>query len=521
MRLSLVLDSAAVPAWVAEVVRRLRRNPLVSIESFSTIGANRRPSSQPLLYRLYLYWDDRRNRSNFNPLAIVDLSSELAGLAQKSLDEVEADAAIWLSNSPAKVVPGQRLTRGVLRFVPSDPRRQSCGPPYYWELFHHEPVSGSAWELMPGTGEQPSIVAEAYSATEIGWSLRQNQAVPYAKAAALLERSLYHLSGASALDNSPSPTASSTQIQPPAGSSRSLRLGTFIGKNVRRSIHRRAAYGRKEPFWFVAYRADPKLFVSRTGQFHRDGFQVIPAPEGSFFADPFVMSQAGRTYIFVEDYPYREGKGVISVLEVGSDGQIGQPQRVLDRPYHLSYPFVFEHGNSVYMIPETLASRRIELYKATNFPYGWELVHIFKEDFDAVDTTLWIQDGIFYFFTNLVEPGTTPNDLLYLYLADSLTGEWRSHPANPICADVRSSRSAGGLFVRGKSLIRPAQDCSVRYGYACQLNEIQTLSPTEYRERPAGRIEPDWHPGLIGTHTVNSNETIEVIDGQIYKSRND
>jgi hypothetical protein len=207
------------------------------------------------------------------------------------------------------------------------------------------------------------------------------------------------------------------------------------------------------------------------------------------------------------------------VLEVGSDGQIGSPQRVLDRPYHLSYPFVFEHQGSIYMIPETMASRRIELYKATAFPSGWELVHVLKEDIDAVDTTLWIQDGIYYFFTNVVELGSTPNDLLYLYVSDSLFGKWTSHPANPVCADVRSSRSAGCLFVRENKVIRPAQDCSVRYGYACQLNEIQTISPTEYRERPLGRIEPNWYPGLIGTHTINSNETIEVIDGQIYRSR--
>jgi hypothetical protein len=522
LRLSLVLDSAAVPAWVAEVIRRLRRNPLVSIENFSIVDANAALSPQPLLYRLYLEWDERRNRSKFNPLSRVDLSSELAGVPQVSPDEVQADAAIWLSSSPARVLAGQRLTRGVLRFVPSDPRRRTCGPPYYWELFHHEPVSGSAWELMPANGEQPSVVAEAYSATEIGWSLRQNQAVPYAKAPALLERSLYQLSGAtatSALDDGPQQETSSSRSGNPATPAKSLRLGSFIGKNLRRSIQRRAAYRGKEPFWFVAYRSDPKLFVNRSEVFHRDGFQVIQAPEGSFFADPFVISHAGKSYIFLEDFPYREAKGVISVLEVGSDGQIGKPRRVLERPYHLSYPFVFEHGDSVYMIPETLGSRRIELYKATAFPSGWDLVHIFKEDIDAVDTTLWIQDGTYYFFTNIAEPGTTPNDLLYLYLADSLTGEWRSHPANPICADVRSSRSAGSLFLRGKSLIRPAQDCSVRYGYACQLNEIETLSPTEYRERPAGRIEPDWHPGLIGTHTVNSNETIEVIDGQIYKSR--
>jgi hypothetical protein len=259
--------------------------------------------------------------------------------------------------------------------------------------------------------------------------------------------------------------------------------------------------------------------VARTGQFRKDGLQVVEPPKGSFLADPFVIASGGKTYVFIEEYPYREGKGVISVLEVGSDGRMGTAQRVLERPYHLSYPFVFEHDGSIYMIPETMGSRRIELYRATAFPAGWELVHVLKEDIDAVDTTLWIRDGIYYFFTNIAETGTTPNDLLYLYLSDSLFGEWMPHPANPICADVRSSRNAGCLFLRENKLIRPAQDCSLRYGYACQLNEVETLSPTEYRERPVGRIEPDWYPGLIGTHTINSNETIEVVDGQIYRSR--
>src|SRR6185312_12504981 len=102
-------------------------------------------------------------------------------------------------------------------------------------------------------------------------------------------------------------------------------------------------------------------------------------------------------------YPYREGKGVISVLQVKPDGRIGSAQRALERPYHLSYPFVFEHEGSAYMIPETLGSRRIELYRAKAFPFEWELVHILKEDIDAVDTTLWIQGGIYYFFTSVVE----------------------------------------------------------------------------------------------------------------------
>ncbi|MFL6448873.1 MAG: hypothetical protein ACJ746_14470 [Bryobacteraceae bacterium] len=523
MKVSLVLDSVAVPAWVAEVVRRLLRNPLVQIASVATTGVDPKPSeSLPLLYRAYVQWDERRNTAKFNPLETVDLANELAGIPQISSDEIDSDLLVWLSSSQPQALSGRTLAFGLLRFVASDPRRQNSGPPYYWELFRQEPISGSAWELLPGTGGDPFVAAEGYSATEIGWSLRLNQTSPYSKAPALLERSLYELCRRS--------PAKAREDIPPAGVARpkpagdvrctkSLRLGSFIGKNVTRSLHRRLAYRGKEPYWFVAYRSDPNRFLRRTGQFHTDGFKAIEPPEGSFLADPFLIAQNGKNFIFVEDYPYREGKGVISVLEVDANGQIGSAERVLERPYHLSYPFVFEHEGSIYMIPETMGSRRIELYEAKAFPSRWELVHVLKEDIEAVDTTLWIQDGIYYFFTNVAELGATPNDLLYLYISDSLCGEWIPHPANPICADVRSSRSAGCLFVRQNRIIRPAQDCSIRYGYACQLNEIQTLSPTEYRERPVGRIDPNWHPGLIGTHTINSNETIEVIDGQIYKSR--
>jgi hypothetical protein len=130
-----------------------------------------------------------------------------------------------------------------------------------------------------------------------------------------------------------------------------------------------------------------------------------------------------------------------------------------------------------------------------------------------------MEDGRFYFFTNIAERWATVNDDLYLFHADELLGEWKPHPQNPVVTDVRRSRGAGKLFRRNGKLIRPAQDCSVRYGYACQLNEIEVLTQAEYRERPVRRIEPDWAPGLIGTHTINSNENLEVIDGQIYTKK--
>ena len=168
------------------------------------------------------------------------------------------------------------------------------------------------------------------------------------------------------------------------------------------------------------------------------------------------------------------------------------------------------------MIPETLANRSIELYHSVEFPGKWELIRVLKKDVDAVDTTLWIEEGVFFFFTNIAKGGATVNDDLFLFYSHELCGEWTPHPVNPICTDVRRSRSAGKLFRRRGQLIRPGQDCSVRYGYACQLNRIDELSTKRYREHPVDRIEPSWRPNLIGTHTINTGASVEVVDGQIY-----
>ena len=47
-----------------------------------------------------------------------------------------------------------------------------------------------------------------------------------------------------------------------------------------------------------------------------------------------------------------------------------------------------------------------------------------------------------------------------------------------------------------------------------QLNEILVLNKTHYEERPVSRIDPDWAPDLVGTHTVNTSEHFETMDGR-------
>ena len=65
--------------------------------------------------------------------------------------------------------------------------------------------------------------------------------------------------------------------------------------------------------------------------------------------------------------------------ELGPEGPRGDPQTALEREYHLSYPFVFEWEDDVYLIPESTASKRVELYRAESFPDRWSLAGVLLE----------------------------------------------------------------------------------------------------------------------------------------------
>ena len=65
-------------------------------------------------------------------------------------------------------------------------------------------------------------------------------------------------------------------------------------------------------------------------------------------ADPFLLQRDGKLYLFYETKAAQLGKGQIGVA-VSSDGGTSFQHMgvVLDLPWHLSYPFVFEHGGQV------------------------------------------------------------------------------------------------------------------------------------------------------------------------------
>ena len=167
---------------------------------------------------------------------------------------------------------------------------------------------------------------------------------------------------------------------------------------------------------------------------------------------------------------------------------------VLEKDYHLSYPFIFEWNNKYYMVPESRANKTIDLYECVEFPDKWNFKQHLMENISAVDTTLIHYANKWWLFTAIAEnEAAAPNVELFLYYSDDLFGgEWNAHPLNPIISDVKSARPAGKLFIKDGKLFRPSQDCSTTYGYCFDLNEIEVLSETEYREKKTFSIKPNW-----------------------------
>jgi hypothetical protein len=261
----------------------------------------------------------------------------------------------------------------------------------------------------------------------------------------------------------------------------------------------------------------PKVDVAKLNFEH--GLKIVRPPRDRFYADPFLIERNGRNYIFFEDYKFTSRKGMISCCEVDAEGNCSKPYVVLERRYHLSYPFLFTWQGEFYMIPETRDNGTIEMYRARNFPEAWVQEAILMSDVAATDSTLLQYHDKWWLFTAGMLEHASPNETLWLFFAESPMGPWTAHPKNPIVSDPCRARPAGCLFLDNGELIRPGQDCSRGYGYATNLYRVSVLSETDYQESEVASIVPDQIPGGSGIHTFNQNAEFRVIDCKFLISR--
>jgi len=227
-------------------------------------------------------------------------------------------------------------------------------------------------------------------------------------------------------------------------------------------------------------------------------------------ADPFMLRRNQTWYMYFEVLNNRTKRGEIGLATSGDGYSWKYQQIVLAEPFHLSYPYVFEYQNAVYMIPETHQANSVRLYRARRFPADWECIGTLLEGGYLADSSVVRHSGQWWMF---VEAGRDFRfDTLRLLYADELIGPWREHPQSPIVAgDPHIARPAGRVIALNDKLIRYAQDDYPTYGQRVWAFEIIELTTRRYKERivsPSPILEPakdGWR--RLGMHHVDPHET--------------
>ena len=403
---------------------------------------------------------------------------------------------------------------GVWSFHHGDNRTNRGGPPGVWEVLENRDVTGVTLQRITAELDGGEVLARSVGRTE-RFSFSRNVAALYPRSARMLTRSLERAwRGRSPVqatgDHGPAEAYQHRLYRQP-GNAELLRHGRQL---VGSWLRQRSRWRGRESSWSIAWHFAPDRAGSAPHTvLHR--YRELVSPPDRFEADPFVVRDGERWWMFYEEFPWASRRGRIAVREMGPRGPVGEPRVVLDPPTHLSYPFVFRHEDQWYLMPESNESKRLDIYRATEFPWSWEPHATLLDPFDGVDATLHKHsDGRWYLFANLGEPGISYDEELHLFFSDSPFGPFSPHPENPVVADVRRARMAGRLFESGGALMRPAQRCAPLYGAGLVLHVVEELSPSAYRERVVQELSPTWNDSLVGLHTINAQDGLSVIDLQ-------
>jgi hypothetical protein len=543
LRVAVLLDGPLVPSWVATVLEDIARSNFARVE----LAVMQRPAEAaaiglsellPALAREVYDRVDRAVGGEQDPLLPVNPGAWLADVARL---DVPAAGDGELRLPPGALAELRR--RGldvILRLCAAVPRGEvlSVARGGVWSYHHgadEHPRGGTPFfrEIAGGAatldvqlevlaeepGDRLVLCRSTFSAVGSMFVAHQRHAPFWEtthfvlwKLHELHERGLEHLRrqaspclAPAGVGRAPQPTAAE--------------IARLVVPRVASGALRRLRGGPPpERCWRIALRRKARPLFSEPGPGDATDFRWLEASPGRCWADPFLFERGGRTYLFFEDIAFDRAFAGIGCVEVLPDGTVGPRETCLDPGFHLSFPLVFEHEGEVFMLPESLANGTVTLYRARRFPDLWVQEKVLFRG-NAVDTAIWHEHGRFYFFTTLCDRSDRGMKTL-LFVADSLTGAWRLHPANPVSSDVRSSRGAGAVFRSGGRLFRPVQNCGPCYGYGLRLEEIAALTEERYEARPHCWLDPSrLSIPARGVHTYNRAGEIEAIDSYTFAPR--
>ena len=540
-----------MPAWTYSMITKIIESDFAEITL--VIQNNIAPSEKPkksllfkiknyiasFLFRFYTKKENKKYKSNNNAFQEKDLNQILKGidilkvtpkstlLSDRILEEdlskigkYNLDVMIRLG---FKILRGDILTTskyGIWSFHHGDNKLNRGGPAGTWEVMEGWEETGVVLQILTEDLDGGVVIERSTSCT-VNNSIISNKNNYYWKALSMIPRNLrkLHVLGGDVfmkqiLHSNSDPCFYYNRLYLKPTNTEVLKyLRNKYSWKIKNKINKWIYTNQ----WILLYSFNKSNNFALS--FFR--FKKIIPPKDRFWADPFIVHKDNQYFVFIEELLYSNNKGHISYFTIDEKDGMTKPVKILEKNYHLSYPFIFEDNGSYYMIPETSENNTIELYKCTEFPEKWELQETLMANIKAVDATLLFYDNKYWLFCNVKENnGASTCDELFLFYSNKLlNGNWQSHRQNPIVSDVKKSRPAGKIFMYNNEFYRPSQNCSLHYGRGMHIAKILILNEMEYKEESIQFIYPNWDKNLIGTHTLNFDGKLTFIDGLLKRKK--
>jgi len=205
----------------------------------------------------------------------------------------------------------------------------------------------------------------------------------------------------------------------------------------------------------------------------------VKLPKNEFWADPFIFNYKDENYVFFENYNYKTKKGKISCGKI-VENQLIDIVDVLEKDYHLSYPFIYKENEDIFLMPETNTNNRLEIYKCKKFPSDWELYTTAFEGEKVADAFFYTDKSkTKWLFINKKADFYTPLESeLYIYKVNQQNLEdLEAHKNNPVIINSKVARNGGAIFEYENEIYRPSQaNIDGIYGRALNINRIEKLT---------------------------------------------
>ena len=462
-KIGIVLDGCDLPDWKNTLLKKIAAETNIEVSALLLPKEGNQPIKKKSgFWKFHMQLD--KNYFNPEPDAFksVKLSSNFKEIPEidqndlKTIGQFNLDIILWLSDRAINEKIYGLLSIGLLYFSHGEGRRTPEFFLGYREFTKKQGVVTSSLMIQNTPTDPAMIVYQTWSMTnELSISRARNEHMW--KLASLVPRVLKEICTLDQAvffnkiraDKMYGIALGAKNNDLPSTFESMVNLAQYAGYIMIRML--RKLISREQ--WILLLNTNKGASTTFTD------FKKILPPKDCFWADPFLVENEGKQYLFIEELPFATYKGHLSVMEIDEYGTVSQPVKILDKPYHLSYPFIFETAGTYYMIPESYEDKSVQLYECLEFPLQWKHKMNLMTNVDAFDTTLYFYNEKWWLFTVISEQkGSGHNDELFLFFADTpFTTEWKSHPQNPIVSDARLARPAGNIYEENGKLIRPSQ----------------------------------------------------------------